>query len=137
MMPKSIAAFPRLLRAATDASRMVFGQIPVTLSGSSLAQAMAGRRSLHASPNLSPADHQQRVGELLARLLRDPGARRDLRALLDSYGDHPSSVEDPWHVGELPGDDGTVIRDENGLTVCTAPSAEAAHELVKQHNREA
>lgn len=30
--------------------------------------------------------------------------------------DRPSEVE-PLHIGELPGDDGLVVRDENGLTV--------------------
>lgn len=27
-----------------------------------------------------------------------------------------------WHVGELPGDTGLTVRDENGLLICTARS---------------
>lgn len=42
--------------------------------------------------------------------------------------------EDPWHVGELPGDDGRTVRDENGLTVSVETTALAAAEKVAAHN---
>lgn len=36
--------------------------------------------------------------------------------------------DDPWHVGELPGDGGLIIRDQNGLEVlrCSSPAEAAA-----------
>lgn len=44
------------------------------------------------------------------------------------------SVRDPWHVGELPGDRGMTVRDQNGLTVCRGRSAAETLRLVTRHN---
>lgn len=41
---------------------------------------------------------------------------------------------DLWHVGELPGDDGRMIRDENGLEIARAESRWQADRLVAAHN---
>lgn len=50
-------------------------------------------------------------------------------------GGEPAPAEkDPWHVGELPGDDGRTIRDQNGLTVSVETTAIAAAEKVAAHN---
>lgn len=84
-MPRSLAAFPRLMRVAAEAGRFAYGNVPVVLSGNALVQAMSGRRSVQASPTIG--DHPHRMGQALAHLLRDPAARRDLRELLDSYED--------------------------------------------------
>lgn len=43
-------------------------------------------------------------------------------------------MRDPWHIGELPGDDGRTIRDQNGLTVRVAATEAKAHEIVDAHN---
>lgn len=45
-------------------------------------------------------------------------------------------TDDPWHVGELPGDDGRTIRDQNGLTVDVKPTAAEAAAAVAQNNGE-
>lgn len=45
--------------------------------------------------------------------------------------------DDPWHIGELPGDDGRTIRDQNGLTVGIALDRAQARLLVDAHNGEA
>jgi hypothetical protein len=41
---------------------------------------------------------------------------------------------DVWHVGELTGDDGRTIRDENGLTVVVAETPTRAREIVDAPN---
>ncbi|MEH0194600.1 hypothetical protein V7S57_02575 [Caulobacter sp. CCNWLY153] len=41
---------------------------------------------------------------------------------------------DPWHVGQLPGDNGRVIRDQNGLFVAAAHTVADALRSVQQHN---
>lgn len=43
-------------------------------------------------------------------------------------------TEDPWHIGELPGDDGRTIRDSNGLTVKVCVTPELAQVDVDEHN---
>lgn len=40
---------------------------------------------------------------------------------------------DPWHIGELPGDDGRTVRDQNGLKVLTATTAREARQRVLDH----
>ncbi len=88
----------------------------------------------------------------LERIASGPDVHKAARALIDSYGgDVPSWIKaevealedaiepwspDPWHVGELSGDDGRTIRDENGLTVKVCATAEQAAAEVAQHNGE-
>jgi hypothetical protein len=45
-----------------------------------------------------------------------------------------TSAPDPWHVGELPGDNGLIVRDQNGLLVCACLSIEAACDIAAEHN---
>lgn len=43
---------------------------------------------------------------------------------------------DLWHVGELPGDRGRIVRDENGLRVAELADWRAAQRLIRRHNRQ-
>jgi hypothetical protein len=51
---------------------------------------------------------------------------------------HVTTVDagsDPWHIGELPGDElRCTIRDQNGLAVRVASSADIAERMVNLHN---
>jgi hypothetical protein len=45
-----------------------------------------------------------------------------------------SDTPDLWHVGELPGDAGLVLRDENGLTAMRCGSRSRARQRMRVHN---
>lgn len=89
-MPKSPAAFPRLMRALATAGERRYDVAHVSLSPGDTMMAAAGRRTFHTRLNLSPQDHATRMALVLTDALRDPLVRADLRALLDSY-------EEPSH----------------------------------------
>ena len=46
----------------------------------------------------------------------------------------PADDSDPWHIGELPGDGGLIVRDQNGLEVSRHMSARDALEALRGHN---
>jgi hypothetical protein len=46
----------------------------------------------------------------------------------------PADESDPWHVGEMPGDGGLIVRDQNGLEVSRHEWATDALEAVREHN---
>jgi len=85
-------AYPALMRAGAEASRMAYDHAPVTVSGSALVQVAAGRRSVSGS--LSISDHPHRFARTLEAVLRDPRARADLRRLLDAI-DPPKEPSQP------------------------------------------
>lgn len=49
--------------------------------------------------------------------------------------DHDDTDLDQWHVSELPSDQGLVVRDVHGLTVCTTVCQLMARNIVDDHNR--
>jgi hypothetical protein len=78
-----IRAYPALLLAGTEASRLAYNHISMVASGSALMQLHTGRRSI--TMNSVITDHQARFIKTMEHVLRCPKAREQLRALLDGY----------------------------------------------------
>lgn len=62
------------------------------------------------------------------------GAYEALAAAIKAEG--AAERPDVWHVGELPGDNCMVVRDENGLTVKEFADITTTRECVRAHNAE-
>lgn len=64
------------------------------------------------------------------------GAELDEETSVDGFcaGCADEDVQDPWHIGELPGDEGLVVRDENGLEVARYPTQAEALETVQANH---
>lgn len=94
-----------------------------------------GLRSARDQFLVYEAHHRAKAGEdgrdEKAKTNADMAAR--LGALIEKASGEPETP-DIWHVGELPGDDGRTIRDENGLTVAVATTAAQAFAIVEAHN---
>lgn len=90
--------------------------------------------SLTRVPGGAGGDQLANVETLLVE--RPSGALTDfaLSQLAGEDAERPAPGSDPWHVGELPGDGGLIVRDENGLAVMHCATAAAAIETVEIHN---
>lgn len=78
-MAKRPEAFPRLLRAGENASRNAYASIPVSQPSYPAGHFYGAR------PHAQITDHQNRFARTLEQVLRDPAARADMKALIESY----------------------------------------------------
>lgn len=84
-----VRAYPALLRAGTEASRLAYNHITVVASGGALAQIAAGRRSVTVTSAIT--DHGARFIKTLEEVLRNPRARDELASLVMAH--IPSTIE--------------------------------------------